>query len=578
MTDSYGERAGSPVSSPGGNRDAWALAASVATDGLWYFDVAASALMLSPRAMELLGYRPTDPAPGIRQVTRHVHAADMPALERTMRQLLDGKKSRAELDVRVLRVGGETRWVQLRMRTQREAGRQVRLIAGSATDIDQRKHADLMLRDESRRDALTGLPNRTALAERLTARIARAAITPVPQFAVLFLDLDRFKVINDSLGHPTGDALLIAAAERMNAALHPDDFLARVGGDEFVIMVNVAASEHAVQRVAAGIHAAMRAPVTMNGREVYTTVSVGLRMSGEFSTKASDLLRDADLAMYEAKRLGGGRTANFDEHMYREMVERFRVQTELHQALHREEFRVVYQPVFDLVEERLCGFEALVRWQHPTRGRLSARDFVGAANETGLIIPIGRWVLNEVCAQLSEWNREYPGSLPITVTLNLCDREILDPDFVSSIEEVLAAHDLPARYLTLEMTEGAMTASSEYAIPALRRLRDLGVNIQMDGFGRGPSSLTVLRRMPLSAVKIDRSFIADIAVDEDARALVATIHALARALGLEVIAEGVETREQATALADLGNFRYVQGHHFGRPSGEVEAGELLEER
>ena len=164
------------------------------------------------------------------------------------------------------------------------------------------------------------------------------------------------------------------------------------------------------------------------------------------------------------------------------------------------------------------------------------------------------------------------------MTLNLCDREILDPDFVSSIEEVLAAHDLPARYLTLEMTEGAMTASSEHAIPALRRLRDLGVNIQMDGFGRGPSSLTVLRRMPLSAVKIDRSFIADIAVDEDARALVATIHALARALGLEVIAEGVETREQATALADLGNFRYVQGHHFGRPSGEVEASELLEER
>ena len=407
-TTGRGGRAGSPGASAGVNRDAWALAASVATDGLWYFDVGASALMLSPRAMELLGYRPTDPAPGIAQVTRHVHGADLPALQRTVLQLLHGKKSRAELDVRLLRVGGETRWVQLRVRTQREAGHHVRFIAGSATDIDQRKHADLSLREESRRDPLTGLPNRTALAERLTARIARAAIAPVPHFAVLYLDLDRFKVINDSLGHPTGDALLIAAAERMSAALHPDDFLARVGGDEFVIMVDIAASEHAVQRIAAGIHAAMRAPVTMSGREVYSTVSMGLRMSGEFSTKASDLLRDADLAMYEAKRLGGGRTANFDEQMYRDMVERFRVQTELHQALHHEEFRVVYQPVFDLVEERLCGFEALVRWQHPTRGRLCARDFVGAANENGLIIPIGRWVLNEVCAQLAEWNRAYP--------------------------------------------------------------------------------------------------------------------------------------------------------------------------
>ena len=578
MTDQLGDAAGALRSSAGASHDAWTLAASVATDGLWYFHVTDSALRLSPRAMELVGYRSTDTPPDVARLSRHVHGADLPLLQGTVRQLLNGTRSRAELDVRVLRVDGETRWVQLRMRTQRDAAHCVRLIAGSVTDVDQRKQADLLLRDESRRDALTGLPNRTALAERLTARIARASIIPAPTFAVLYLDLDRFKVINDSLGHPTGDALLIAASERLSAALRPDDLLARVGGDEFVIMIDDAPSEPAAQRVAAVIHAAMRDPVTIGGREVYTTVSVGLRMSGEFSTKASDLLRDADLAMYEAKRLGGGRTASFDERMYREMVEQFRVQTELHHALHREEFRVVYQPVFDLVEARLCGFEALVRWQHPTRGRLCARDFVAAANESGLIIPIGRWVLNEVCAQLAEWNRAYPGSLPITVTLNLCDREILDPDFVSSIEDVLAANELPSRFLTLEMTEGAMTASAEHAIPALRRLRDLGVNIQMDGFGRGPSSLSVLRRMPLSAVKIDRSFIKDIAVDEDARALVATIHALARALGLDVIAEGVETREQAKALADLGNFRYVQGHHFGRPAGELEAGELLEER
>ena len=564
-------------SSPlGGDADAWALAASVANDGLWYFDVARDVVRLSPRALELLGYTSSDTPPEFTEVRRHVQSSDLIALQRTVAEIIRGKRQRAELELRLLTAAGESCWALVRIRARRAANGDVVMLAGSLSDIDQRKRSELQLREDSRRDALTGLANRTSLSERLTARIARATKSPHSRFAVLYLDLDRFKIINDSLGHAAGDALLLQIAERASAELGTDDMLARVGGDEFVILLDEVESENEALRIADAVHAAMRTPIAMAGREVFTTLSIGVRLSGEHSVKPNDLLRDADVAMYQAKRHGGARTVAFDQRMFRDMVERLRVQTDLHHALQRDELRVAYQPIFDFAERKLCGFEALARWQHPTRGRLAASDFVQEASESGLIVQIGRWMLNEVCAQLAEWRRLYPNALPLSVAVNLCDREIVDPEFVAHVESSLLLHGLPAHCLVLEMTEGAMTKNSEHAIPALRRLRDLGVQIQMDGFGRGYSSLSALRRLPLTAIKIDRSFIAGIAVDEESRAIVATINAFARALGLDVVAEGVETREQETALTSIGNFRYVQGNHFGRPSGEVEVQELLE--
>ena len=558
-------------------RDAWALASSVANDGLWYFDVAAQQLHFSARAMELLGYPRREGMPTPAQVRQHIELCDVVAVERAAADLLRGDRSRVDLELRVRSVGGETRWVQARARAQRDAAGERRVIGGSLADIDARKRAELALREGARSDALTGLPNRTTLAQRLTARVARAALSPQPRFAVLYLDLDHFKVVNDSLGHTTGDMVLLEACARIRSTLGEKDCLARMGGDEFVVLQDEVGDERDSQQLADAIHEAIRPAMQLGGRELFSTASIGVRVSDDAPVKASDLLRDADVAMYQAKRRGGARWVMFDQRMHRDMVERLRVQTDLHHALHREELRLAYQPMFDLAERRLCGFEALLRWQHPTRGRLIARDFVGEANDTGLIVHIGRWVLREVCSQLAEWRREYPNAAPLSVAVNLCDREILDPDFVSTVESALAMHGVPACCLTLEMTEGVMTTNAEFAIPALRRLRDQGVNIQMEGFGRGSSSLTVLRRMPLSAIKIDRSFITGVDTDEESRAIVATISAFARALGLEVIAEGIETREQAAALAELGPFRYVQGHHFGPPSDHTEAAELLEE-
>ncbi len=555
--------------------EAWALAASVASDGLWYYDGGARQLRLAPRAVELLGYPAHASAPSFAELRQHVGAEEAIALERALLELWRGERQKIDTELLVTCAGRAPQWMQFRARSAQQQDGTPRLLAGSLCDVDQRKRAELALRDVTRLDALTGMPNRAALAQRLTARIARASITPTPRFAVLYLDLDRFKVVNDSLGHASGDEMLVEIARRIASALGTDDLLARVGGDEFVVVVDDITGDDDVRRVASAIHEAIKAGVVVAGRELYTTVSIGVRGSADAVTKPSDMLRDADVAMYRAKRDGGARTVVFDRVMHDELVERHRVQNDLHQALRRDELHLAYQPIFDLAEQRLRGFEALLRWQHPTRGRLRANEFVREANESGLIVHIGRWVLDEVCAQLSDWRREYPSALPLSVTVNLCDREIVDPDFASSVEAALVKYGLPAHHLTLEMTEGAMTANGEFAVPALRKLRDLGVRIQLDGFGTGSTSLSVLRRMPVSAIKIHRHCIAGVAEDEEARAIVATISGYARSLGIDVIAEGVECMAQATALSGIGNFWYVQGNHFGRPTGESEATEML---
>ncbi len=570
------DRSGPSASAPlPGDRDAWALAASVANDGLWYVDVTDGALRLSPRAIELLGQLADDVRPGIDTLTQRLHASDRTQVERAAMELLRGERARADFEVRLIRPGGEVRWTQLRARSMRDASGKVICIAGSIADIDMRKRAELALREESRRDVLTGLPNRLALSQHLAARLARPGHSAAARFAVLYLDLDRLKIVNDTLGHETGDALLIEIAARICSVLGPDDLAARVGGDEFVVVVNAVAGEHEVHRIAGAIHAATRPSLDVDGREVFTTLSVGVRLSDAGTVKPASMLRDADLAMYRAKRLGGGRTVSFDQDMYDEMTERLHMQAELQQALDRDELRIAYQPIFDLQEHRLSGFEALVRWEHPTRGRLSAVDFVEQARDTGLIVDIGRWMLKKVCSQLAEWRSAYPTARPFSVGLNLCDREIMEPDFAPSVEAALRNANVPASYLSLEMSEGAMTTSGEHAIPALRRLRDFGVQIRLDGFGRGSTSLSVLRRMPLSAVKIDRSFMAGIATDDESRRMVSTIGSYAQALGLMVIAEGIETSEQVTALGEIGSFRFAQGHHYGYPAGESEAKEFL---
>lgn len=559
----------------GRNGEAWALAASVASEGLFYFDSTDGQLRLAPRAMELLGYQVHEAPPSLAELKELLNPTDAAMLEGAFMELWRGLRQKVDCEVQIASGGVPGRWVQVRARRGQQDDSGSVVVAGSFCDIDQRKRAELALRAETRLDSLTGLPNRAALAQRLTARIARASISAVPRFALLYVDLDGFKVVNDSLGHAWGDEMLVEITRRIAPVLGADDLLARVGGDEFVVLLDDVDDDEDARVLASAIHDALNTGVRVAGRELHTTASIGVRTSVDGVTKPSDMLRDADVAMYRAKHHGGARTVVFDRPMHDEMVERLRVQNDLHQALRRDELRLVYQPIFDLAEQRLCGFEALLRWHHPTRGRLRASDFVREANDTGLIVHIGRWVMNEVCAQLADWRHAYPHAQPLSITVNLCDREIVDPDFASSVEMALYKHDVPPGHLTLEMSEGAMTASGEVAVDALRTLRNRGVRIQMDGFGTGSTSLTALRRMPVSAIKIARACISRVSDDEESRAIVATISAYANALGIDVIAEGVETFDQATALGMIGNFRYVQGNHFGRPKGEMEVGAML---
>jgi len=565
---------------PTEQHDAWALAGSLAADGLWYWNVRRRTVRVAALAEELLGYERGELRQTPADLMRHVDAADQPALRRALLSLLRRKRSRFELEVRLLTRGGSRRWFALRARAQRDAQGRVGMIAGVVSDIDARKCTEERLRHATRHDALTGLPNRATFMAHLTARIARAVAHPEPCFAVLYLDVDRFKLVNDTLGHASGDALLVAVAARMATCLGEDDMLARLSGDEFAVLLDAVGereqADEAARRFADALVAALEAPVMVDGRQVFVSLNAGVRTSAGTRTTASAVLREADVAMYVAKRAGGARVAHFDASMHETMARRYAVQSELRRAIHAGELSLAYQPIFDVKERVLCGFEALVRWEHPTRGPLTASDFVEEANESGLIVQIGRWVLNEACAQLADWTRGYPNGTPLSVSVNLCDRELLDPDLARTVLRALNDHGIPPRNLTLEMSEGVLSSRGEAAAAVLAELRALGVQLQMDGFGAGKASLAMLRQLPLTSIKLDRSIVQPIAVNEEARVLAATIITYARTLGLAVVAEGVETRAQARALRRLGDCRYVQGHYFGRPSESVGAGELLE--
>ena len=567
--------AGTVISAAFTEQEAWTLASAVSCDGLWYFDVANDRLRLSARALALLGYGSRLPAAERADVAEHVESADLPALQRALSRIIRDDGVVAEVEVRRRTLAGESRWTLLRASARRDGSGRVVLIAGSLVDIHGRKTEELRAQEVARRDPLTGLANRDSLTEQLTARVTRARTAPLPRFAVLYFDIDRFKQVNDTFGHAAGDVVLLETASRMRALLRPADLLARVGGDEFVIMLDAVTDADEAQRFGELLQQTSRTMIDIDGRELSVSVSVGIRVSADWSIAPAEFLRDADVAMYHAKRLGGARTVVFDRPMYAEMVNRIRLHSELHDALERNELHLAYQPIFELTNQRLVGFEALARWRHPTRGQLSAMEFMEEADQSGLIVQLGRWVLGSACRQLAEWRLRYPDAGNVSIAVNLSARELAEPGFASSVEAALLANGLPAHSLVLELTERVMSENADRTILILRRLRDLGVQIQLDNFGRGFSSLSMLRTMPLTAIKIDRSFIAEVDSGVEARAIVETITAFARALGLEVVAEGVETSAQADVLRSSGQFRYVQGHHYGRPSGEVEAARML---
>jgi diguanylate cyclase (GGDEF)-like protein len=423
-------------------------------------------------------------------------------------------------------------------------------------------------------DPLTGLPNRLMFSELLKAEIESSKHRTDHLFAVLFLDLDRFKNINDSLGHTHGDLLLVAFAQRLERCLRPTDTLARFGGDEFAIMLSGIVDASDAIRVADRVQHELTLPFELDKKSAFTTTSIGIALSVTGYDRPEDILRDADTAMYRAKENGKARFEMFDTGMHARAVSRLRLESDLRLALERDEFCIHYQPIVAMESGRLAGFEALVRWNHPERGLVSPDEFIPVAEETGLIVPIGQWVLDQACCKMREWQQQSACFRGLSVSVNLSARQMSQSDMVEQVKSALAASTLDPHSLKLEITESVVMENAEAAAVMFKELRVLGVQLSIDDFGTGYSSLSYLHRFPVNFLKIDRSFVSRMTEGNDNAEIVRTIVTLARNLGMEVIAEGVETEAQNRQLKSLG-CEYAQGYLFSRPVDAVSVPLLL---
>jgi len=537
------------------SEERYALSARGANDGLWVWDLGAGTVYYSDRWKEMLGFSQDEIGDSPEEWFSRVHPDDVAMLRADIDAHRHGATPSIEHEHRMRGKNGEYRWMLARGVAVRDGAGDATRIAGSQTDITERKLAIDRLTHDAFHDALTGLPNRALFMDRLGRSTERSRRHAGHQFAVLFLDLDRFKVVNDSLGHTFGDQLLINVAERLRSALRGTDTVARLGGDEFTILLEIDHLADAA-RTAERIQEELRLPFRIGEHEIFTTASIGIALSATGYERPHDVLRDADIAMYRAKSRGRGIHEVFDKTMHDRAVKLLKFETDLRRSIERGELRVHYQPIVSLGSAKVTGFEALLRWQ---RGEelVAADEIVPIAEETGLILPIGQWVLRESLRQLATW----PESLHMHV--NLSAKQFLQPNLLDQIAEALAESGVGAERLHLEVTESVVIDNAEAAAELLERLRATGVGISLDDFGTGYSSLSSLRQFPFDTLKIDRSFIStngDHRNDE----IVRTISNLARILGMDVTVEGLESADQVERMRELG-IDYAQGFYFSPP-------------
>ena len=428
------------------------------------------------------------------------------------------------------------------------------------------RHAQTMDRFlyEALHDSLTGLPNRTKFNEVLTDAIKKSIRLKTVKFAVLFLDLDRFKVINDSLGHLVGDKLLVETSRRLQSCLRPYDVVARFGGDEFTIFVNEAKTNENIIEIAERLQTEISTAFKIDGHEIFTTASIGITLSDYEYTKPEDILRDADTAMYQAKATGKARSKLFHKAMHTNNVNLLQVENDLRRAIERQEFRVFYQPIVNLKTKSVTEFESLIRWEHPENGLIMPCDFIPLAEETGLIIPMGRWVLEESCRQIKKWEKKFVFSSPPSISVKLSAKQLMNSEVYDHIKEIIEQSAISPHSLKLEVTESMVMENAELALKILSDLCNLGIRISSDDFGTGYSSLSYLHRFPFHRLKIDRSFISKMDQDEKSEEIVRTIILLSKNLSMDVVAEGIETEKQLQRLVGLG-CAYGQGYLFSRP-------------
>jgi diguanylate cyclase (GGDEF)-like protein/PAS domain S-box-containing protein len=547
----------------------YSLALEGSSEGLWDWDIGARRLSPSPRLMALLGYAEGEVGHDPAEWLARIHPEDVAHVREVLASLRNGERPYVESVHRMRHRDGSWRWTHVRaVAVMGQDGAALR-VAGSLSDVTDRKVAEELLLHNALHDALTGLPNRTLLLDRVGLALRRGARLG-RSCAVLCVGLDGFKVVNDSLGHAVGDLLLDAVARRLENALRSADTVARLGADVFAVLVDELHDPAEARAVAERVHEAMAEPFTLRGRTVFATASIGIAGGGDGAV-AEVLVRDAETAMYRAKSRGRAGSEMFDATMQATALQRLHLETDLRGAVEREEFELAYQPVVSLADGRIAGFEALARWRHPERGLLQPSEFISAAEDTGLIVPIGRWVLREACRQMRDWNRRYGAALSVNV--NLSPRQFGDPGLAGDVARALGETGLPAAFLKLEITESLLMGEAGGAAATLEELKTLGVDLCIDDFGTGYSSLSYLHRFPIDTLKVDRSFIRRLG-DGQTEQIVRTILVLARTLGMRAVAEGVETAEQADCLRSMG-CEYAQGFRFSHPVAGDAAGAMI---
>ncbi len=551
----------------------YARVAAGALDGLWDWDLATGRITFSPRWKAMLGYDDHEIGDSPNEWLSRMESGSRQAVRTALLEHVTGKAPAFECEYPIRHKDGRRRWMRCRGRAVRDARGAARFLSGSQADVTQQREIEERLLHEASHDRLTGLPNKEYFQHRAdqAIRFSRGTNTTV---AIMVLDIDRFRFINDTFGHRVADDLLTAFGRRLSTCVSVEQVVARIAGDQFAILVPGIASVNDVTRLARSVRHQVAQPFYLDIQRIFPTATIGIAMHAPRYSESGEMLRDAATALNRAR--SGSRVGYevFSPPMRNVAVDRMQLETDLRFALERREFCVHYQPIVSLMDRKISGFEALVRWQHPTRGLIQPDAFIPLAEATGLIVPIGWWVLHQACKQVREWQRACPREEPLTLSVNLSGLQFMEPDIVERVGAILDATGFDPHTLNLEMTETMLAGNGGPDLPVLAQLRDLNVGVHMDDFGTGYSSLSQLRRYPVDALKIDRSFVVDMGGRCEDSEIVRCIIGLARDLDIRVVAEGVTTAHQADLLRDLW-CQYGQGYHFSEPLDAAAAAELV---
>ena len=551
-----------------------ALALTGAGDMIWDWDVSADRVFTSPETEALLGVkRGTLEGPAARWLDV-LHPLDRDRFRAVLDSVLEQRRGRITQDFRLRTSDGHYLWFAIKARPVVGSDGEVVRLVGTLTDVTEFKNAEERLLHDAVHDNLTGLPNRELFLDRLESVLAFAKADPSLRPTVIVVDLDRFKQVNDSVGLAVGDSILLTLARRLGRLLKPQDTLARLSGDQFGLLLLSERESERVISFAETLRKGLRAPITFNDREIFLTASIGVALPDGQQHRNEEVLKDAELAMYHAKRIGGDRIELFKPSMRARKTDRLALESELRRALERDEITILYQPIVRLEDRTVAGFEALARWDHPKMGRTSPSEFIAIAEEIGLIVDLGMFVLERTARQLSTWQHTVRKRDPIFASVNISSRQLLRQDLIHDLRTVISRASLARGTFKLELTESLVMENPEHAAQMLQRIRDLGAGLALDDFGTGHSSLAYLQRFPFDTIKIDQSFVR--ANGKGTRPVILrSIIALAHDLGMEVVAEGAETDSDAVELYQLG-CEYAQGYHFGEPMSAEAARALLQ--